>query len=216
MKISILCSSQKHPVNIWLDNWIEQYGNIHEISLFRKKEELIGGDILFLISCNEIINRSDRNMYLKTLVIHASDLPLGRGWSPHVWSILQGENEIVVTLLEAEDKVDSGDIWKKNRLAISPDALHHEINELLFCEEINLMTFAIENFNKITPVPQDPEISPTFFPLRTPKESEINPAQSIEEQFNLIRISDPERYPAFFKLHGHVYKIKLEKMTDGQ
>ena len=33
---------------------------------------------------------------------------------------------------------------------------------------------------------------------RTPADSEIDPGKSILEQFNLLRIVDSERYPAFF------------------
>jgi len=33
-------------------------------------------------------------------------------------------------------------------------------------------------------------------------------------QFNKIRICDPNRYPAFFVLHGKKYKLMLEKIDD--
>ena len=74
---------------------------------------LAGGEILFLVSCNEIIGKDVRDRYMATLVIHASDLPKGRGWSPHIWQIIEGKKEIMVSLLEAEDAVDSGAIWAK-------------------------------------------------------------------------------------------------------
>ena len=71
---------------------------------------LVGGDILFLISCNEPISKDVRALFRATLVIHASDLPLGRGWSPHIWQVLEKKRFIKVTLLEAADLVDSGSI----------------------------------------------------------------------------------------------------------
>ena len=40
------------------------------------------GDILFLISCSERIGDAYRQKYRHVLVLHASDLPKGRGWSP--------------------------------------------------------------------------------------------------------------------------------------
>ena len=40
-------------------------------------------------------------------MIHESDLPHGKGWSPIQWQILEGSDSITITLLDAEDKVDS-------------------------------------------------------------------------------------------------------------
>ena len=112
MDISILTSSMEHPVNAYLDKWAEKNKN-HQISIVHSKKELISGDILFLISCSDIISKLERGRFKKTLVVHASDLPHGRGWSPHVWEIINGATDITLSLLEAEDKVDTGDIWKK-------------------------------------------------------------------------------------------------------
>ena len=69
--------------------------------------------VFFLISFLHIVKKEIRHRFKHTLVIHASDLPVGKGWSPHIWEILKGNNKITVSLLEAEDKVDSGNIWKK-------------------------------------------------------------------------------------------------------
>ncbi len=211
MKISILCSSINHPINPWLDKWISRNSINHKISLFRKKNDLIGGDILFLISCHEIIKESDKNKFTHTLVIHASDLPKGKGWSPHVWEIINGKNEITVTLLEAAGKLDSGNIWKKITVYVPTHCLYDEINSLVFEAELLLMDHVIKNYQDIKAVPQDVSIDSTYYRLRTPEDSQINPNKSIAEQFNVLRVSDPERFPAFFILHGHKYIIKLEK-----
>ncbi|MBC3374681.1 UDP-glucuronic acid dehydrogenase [Pseudomonas sp. SWRI92] len=212
MKITILCNSEKHPVNFMLRRWIESYGPLHDIALVRSRSELIGGDLLFLISCAEIIRLEEREKFQKVLVIHASDLPRGRGWSPHVWAIIEGAREITVTLLEAEDKVDSGHIWNKLRVEIPKHALCHEINESLFAAEYELMSFAVEQFHCVRPTPQT-DMAPTYYSRRVPKDSELDPESSIASQFDLIRVSDPERFPAFFNMHGHTYKLTIEKIS---
>ncbi|MFZ1569032.1 MAG: formyltransferase family protein [Thiolinea sp.] len=212
MKVSILCSSANHPINAWLEKWISANSDHHEISLFRKKDELIRGDVLFLISCHEIIKESDKSKFTHTLVIHASDLPKGKGWSPHVWEIINGRTEITVTLLEAADKLDSGDIWKKISASIPKHCLNDEINSLLFDTELLLMDYALENHKDIKPLVQDVSTESTYHRLRTPQDSQIDPEKSIAEQFDNLRVCDPERFPAFFILHGHKYIIKLEKV----
>ena len=214
MFISILCSDKNHPVNQHLRLWAKNYSNKHEIELVSSVSDLSGGDILFLISCTEIISPHTRADYGATLLIHASDLPSGGGWSPLVWQILEGKEEVVICLLEAEDKVDSGRIWKKCTLQIPKFLLWDEINELLFKAELELMNFAVENFGVVVPTDQEKGIKRTYYPRRTANDSEIDPEKSLISQFDLIRISDPIRYPSFFKLYGRKYKLTLEKAND--
>ncbi|WP_347807462.1 formyltransferase family protein [Pseudomonas sp. CAU 1711] len=203
-----------HPVNGMLQRWMEKNKTLHQVALARSKRELASGDILFLISCGEIITEHERRRFKKTLVIHASDLPRGRGWSPHIWELTQGAAGLTVSLLEAQDKVDSGDIWKKVHIDIPPHALYQEINELLFRAESELMDFAVEHFDSVVPMAQDCSIEPTYYPRRGPADSELDPQLTIASQFNLLRVCDPERFPAFFKLHGHRYKLTIERLDD--
>lgn len=214
MKITLLCSDPLHPVNEHLLRWIEINRNAHNISLVRAKNDLGGGDILFMISCSEIISSADRAAYRANLVLHASALPRGRGWSPHIWQIIQGAEEITLSLLEAEDAVDSGCIWRQITLPIPKHELWDEINKKLFDAEVELIDFAVKVFDAVIPVEQDKEIEPTYFPRRKPSDSWIDPDRSIASQFDLIRTSDPKRFPAYFDLHGCRYKLIVEKIYD--
>ena len=214
MKISFLCNDLSHPVNDYLYIWIKKNNSKHEIELVRQKKYLSGGDILFLISCTEIINSQDRMAYISCLVIHASDLPKGRGWSPHIWRVIEGKEELTLTLLEASNKVDSGKIWKKLNFQVPKHALWNEINAQLFEKELELIDFAISNFHSVLPKPQDPNIKPTYYTKRTPADSIIDPQKSIESQFDKIRVCDPNRFPAYIELYGERYKLILEKVND--
>lgn len=211
MQITILCSNENHPISPYLKQWAIDHDE-HEVEIISSRKQLTGGDFLFLISCAEILNNSDKRNYKHCLVIHASDLPHGRGWSPHIWSLLNGSQEIVITLLEAEDLVDSGRIWKKITRFIPQHALWDEINKTLFEAEIELMDYALENHLTVVPVTQDTSAEITYHAKRTPKHSQIDPHKSIESQFNQIRVCDPLRFPAFFELFGIKFKITLEKI----
>ena len=214
MRISLLCSDSRHPVNKYLNEWMGSQGETHNIELVRHKSELSGGDILLLISCTEIIEAKTRAAYKAALILHASDLPQGRGWSPHIWELVEGAESITISLLEAEDKVDSGRIWKKLNLAVPRHALWNEINDLLFQAEIELIDFAVREFETIKPIDQDPTIEPTYYPRRSPLDSQIDPWKSIACQFDKIRVCDPDRFPAFFTMHGKTYKLILEKLDE--
>ena len=213
MLISILNTSDKHPINEHLSRWIYQNNSDHSISLCRSKAELVGGDLLFLVSCSEILGMNETSKFKKSLVIHASDLPVGRGWSPYVWEILNGSSSITVSLIEVAEKVDTGDIWRKVSIGIPQEALFDEINQLLFDAEIELMDYAVANFETVTPIPQAKTES-SHWPKRVPNDSEIEIKKSIEQQFDLIRVCDVDRYPAFFYINGQKFKLKLEKMDE--
>jgi methionyl-tRNA formyltransferase len=173
-----------------------------------------GGDILFLVSCSEIITAKDRAAYGASLVLHASDLPNGRGWSPHIWELSRGAEAITLSLLEAEDKVDTGRIWKKVHIPVPRHMLWDEINSLLFQAEIDLIEFAIGNFGMIRPEPQSTSVPATYYPKRNPHDSKIDPLKSIAEQFDLIRLCDVNRFPAYFEYLGHKYILKIEKSNE--
>ncbi len=213
MNITVLCSDPSHPVNPYLKDWMNGARQGHCVQLVRRRAELTGGDLLFLISCSEIIKERERSEFQKSLVLHASDLPRGRGWSPHIWSIINGAEKITLSLLEAADPVDSGRIWHKMELVVQKHWLWDEINHELFSAELALMDFALKHFDSIEPQAQDPSVAATYFRKRTPADSEIDPTRSIAEQFDAIRVSDPTRFPAYFQLHGHKYKVTLQKMS---
>lgn len=214
MKITLLCSDPNHPVNAFLEAWLSAQQGIHEVELLRSKSQLSGGDLLFLVSCSEIIEESDRNQFLATLVLHASDLPKGRGWSPHIWEIAAGANHINLSLLEAEDRLDTGKIWEKRQISIPKDALWDEINHLLFSAEIDLLDLAVKQFGQQKADQQDESEIPTYYPKRTLSDGRLDPDKTISEQFDQIRVCDPNRFPAFFELRGSKYKLFLEKLDE--
>ncbi len=210
MNITILCSDPIHKIYPYLQKWKDVNSINHVVNLVNSTKDVSSGDILFLISCTEIIISDIRNKFHKTLVIHESDLPNGRGWSPLVWQILEGSNVIPITLFEAEDKVDSGDIWTKSFIKLEGHETFPEINAKIFPEKLKLMDFAIQNFSSIVPISQSKE-KITYYPKRTPSDSELVVTKSISEQFDLLRIADDIRYPCYFKFRGHKYTIHIKK-----
>lgn len=211
VRISVLCTDTKHPVVKRLEAWTDEMRSRgHQTSLCFDKRDLVGGDVLFLVSCSQILRDLERKKFSTTLVLHASDLPRGRGWSPHIWSILHGSNDITVSLLEADEPVDSGAVWLKSRFLLEGHELLTEINDRLFTAELALMTKAIEQFGQIAPLKQTGDPG-QYLQKRSPEDSRIDPNKTIAEQFDLLRVVDSDRYPAFFDFRGKRYLIKIEK-----
>lgn len=211
MDISVLCTDPHHPVVNHLKRWNSEMSfKGHSIRLDHRKSELKGGDVLFLVSCGELIEISVRQKYKATLVLHASDLPQGRGWSPYIWSILAGASRITVSLIEASEPVDSGAIWLKSQFLLEGHELLPEINAKLFEAELALMTKAVDQFETIRPIPQLGN-SGSYMVKRSPEDSRLDPEKSIADQFDLLRVVDTERFPAFFNYRGCRYLIRIEK-----
>ena len=70
----------------------------------------------------------------------------------------------------------------------------------------------IENYPKVEGRKQVGES--TFYEKRTPKDSELDINKTIKEQFNLLRIVDNERYPAYFTLKGKRYTLNINKVNE--
>ena len=211
LKIVILCTYVDHPIYPHITKWKNENSKFHNIKIVNKSSEITeDGDILFLIASSEIIKDNIKSKFKKVLCVHESDLPRGKGWSPCVHLVLAGENKIPITLFEIIDKIDSGDIWKKTSFTLEGHELADEINYNVSQKTLELMTFAIENFHSIKPIPQEKD-GESFYPKRNPEDSELDINKTILEQFNLMRIADQNRYPCFFYNKGLRYKLTLSK-----
>ena len=214
MKVTLLCSDFNHPVYPYLRCWQKKYEDIFSILIVSKVDEIKeSGDILFLISCSEIVEKHTREMFMHTLVLHASDLPDGRGWSPHVWDVISGKSSLTLSLINAEDSVDTGHIWRKENIQLRGSELYDEINSLLFKAEIDLITWACKNIATAKPSPQIKRNS-NYYRKRTPVDSKVDINKSIKEQFNLLRVCDPYRFPAFFEINGQRFKLIVERFDE--
>ena len=130
MNIDIVTTDSKHPLVAPVRHWARvQRG--HRVRLLKKLSAARSGDALVMIACHEIARPAIRSRYRRTYVTHASDLPKGRGWSPVVWRVLEGKSNLVVSLIEAADPVDSGRLYAKFRAPLPKTALWPEINEVL-------------------------------------------------------------------------------------
>jgi methionyl-tRNA formyltransferase len=204
-RVTVICSDPRNHIWPLLCKWCFD----NNAALFTSPLEADGGDLLLLVSCTDIIVPEIRAKYACTLVIHESDLPQGRGWSPFAWQVLEGKDDIVVSLLEAAHPADCGDILVKRLIEIESHELCDEITKR-DAVRIGIMDWAVENFRISPRTPQEGEAS--YYSRRHPRHSRIDPERSLVEQFDLIRICEP-RFPAFFDLRGHRYELTVRKIS---
>lgn len=211
LKIQILVDNPTSWIIPYATELVEKLKSLGYIAnLIHKHREVTKGDILCLLSCEKIFKDLNLNKY--NLVVHESDLPKGKGWSPVTWQVLEGKNKIPVTLFEAGESVDSGPIYLKKFILLDGTELLFDIKQKQGKVTQNL----ILNFIKSLPfVNGEKQIGEdTFYNRRSILDSELNVDKSIRDQFDLLRVCDNERYPAFFIIRNQKYTIKIFKEND--
>ncbi len=177
----------------------------HESRLITHHNQVVSGDVLCLLGCERIFKKLDLNRH--NLVVHESDLPEGKGWSPLTWQILEGKNRIPVTLFEAVEQLDAGTIYGQKIIELTGTELLPEIKHKQGLATLDLILDFVEKFPNNKGKDQEGESS--FYPKRTPKDSELDPFKTIADQFELMRVCDNERYPAYFNFRNKKYTIKI-------
>lgn len=170
------------------------------------------GDVAFYLGCLRITPPTVLARNRRNLVVHASDLPKGRGFSPMTWLILEGQNRIPVCLFEAVEELDAGPIIYREELHFQGHELKEEMQAALGALHVRLCLRFLSEPQPPAGTPQSGE--PSFYPRRQPADSRLCPNKTIAEQFELLRTVDNEHYPAFFEHRGKRYKITIGKIED--
>lgn len=214
------CSSLRINICSDSESWINPYVSRLVVSLIKRghivswshdSTLLTKADICFCLGFSQIISEEVLHKHLHVLVVHESKLPSGRGWSPLTWQILDGAESIYVSLLKAEKFVDSGVIYAQEVINLKGDELLDELRAMQGASTINLSLNFIENYPKSANLKMEQEGTPTYYRKRTPKDSKLDIDKTLKESFNLLRVCDFNKYPAFFEIKGKKYKLKIEK-----
>jgi methionyl-tRNA formyltransferase len=209
MKISIIIDSEKNWFYNHAKKLRDELGKSHDVTLQFGLKEVTKGDIAFYLSCYELCPRNILDLHNNNIVIHASDLPKGKGWAPMPWQILEGKNEIVLSLFEAVQKVDGGRIYLKDKVVYDGTELHDELRFKLAEKIVEMAIYYVDNQEILPGKEQEGEES--FYKRRTSVDSELDINKTIAEQFNLMRIVDNDAYPMFFIKDGVKYSLKIYK-----
>ena len=207
LKISILVDN--------LDSWItpfakeiqKQLAKKHDTKLYFNSSDIPKGDMLFLLGCISIISQEVLQRNKHNLVVHESDLPKGRGWSPLSWQVLDGKNRIPIVLFEAAEELDAGTIYLRGSIELNGTELLPAIKQKQGEKTIDLV---IQFMNQWPNVKGESQVgTPSYYPKRTEKDDALDAEKTIIENFDHLRIVDNEKYPAWFEYRNRKYKIKI-------
>lgn len=208
MKISILTDNPKSwfiPFGIKLKELLTEME--HQVSYVYNANDIKEGDICFILSCTKLVNNNILLLNRNNIVVHASDLPSGKGFSPLQWQILEGKNEICLTLFEVVDKVDAGPYYLKNTIKFNGDEFYDELRATLAEKIIQMCVDYVKGHNIL--LAKEQHGSESFYRRRGIQDDEVDINKTIKELFNHFRIADNENYPLFFKINGKKFFLKV-------
>lgn len=208
LKITILTDNP----NSWIIPFVEELKQElieHKVTHIFSASDAPEGDIMLILGCEKILKPEFLTRHKSNIVVHPSALPKGKGFSPLAWQIIEGVNKIPVTLFEAVEKIDAGEVYLLDYITLNGNELNDEIKYKQGIITKKMVHEYINNFPNIKGIPQKGE--ETFYKRRKSESSELSINLSIKEQFNTLRVVDNERYPAYFIHRGEKYIVKIYK-----
>lgn len=147
--------------------------------------------------------------------VHASLLPKYRGAAPIQWSILNGDKETGVTIMQTEAGIDTGDIIAVEKTIISPEETAGELFDRLSFIGAELLVRTLDDIEQgsATFTPQD-HSSATHVKMLKKSDGMLDFENNCETLVNFVRGMNP--WPcAFTFLNDKMLKVyKAEKVED--
>lgn len=202
-KFKLLCSSNKYSLVI-AKNRKESESAIKSFS----------PDLCIVVGWYWLISKEVLNVpKMGFLGIHNSLLPKYRGSSCLVWSIINGEKEVGITLFSFTEGMDDGDIWAQRKIELKDSYYISDVLELLISEAKKMLseTLPLIIEGKMLPHPQKLEDS-TYCARRFPDDGEIDWSLPAHKIYNYVRAQSFPYPGAYTWYKGEkliVWKLKV-------
>jgi methionyl-tRNA formyltransferase len=199
-------------INPLLESFVERcLDRGHRVRWVHDVASLVPGDVCFILSFSAILREEALRLHRHNLVVHASALPAGRGWSPMTWQILEGRHEFTLTLFEATPRVDAGVIYAQKTLRLEGHELADEWRRAQVAGIAGMCADWIAGYPASLDAARPQQGEPSFYARRTPADSALDPQQPLAAQFDKLRVVDNDHYPAWFEFRGHRYVLTIKE-----
>ncbi|HOW86191.1 MAG TPA: methionyl-tRNA formyltransferase [Candidatus Aminicenantes bacterium] len=117
-------------------------------------------DVNVVVAYGQIIPRSVHYFPpYHSLNVHFSLLPRYRGAAPVQWTVLNGEAESGVTIIELDDRMDEGDILARESVALRPRETAAALEARLAALGADLLVATLGRIDRIERLRQDPALA---------------------------------------------------------
>lgn len=143
---------------------------------------------------------------LGMLGLHNSLLPQYRGGSPLVWSLINGERKVGVSLFTLTDSMDAGDIWGQRSIEVGRDEYIADVLLRLEEESVDMIGTVLPSLlqDQAVATKQD-HTHASYCVSRSPEDGEIDWSWTAARIRNFVR-AQSEPYPGAF---SHVESARL-------
>jgi methionyl-tRNA formyltransferase len=169
----------------------------------------VGADVMVVVAYGQILPASLLEApRLGTLNVHASLLPRHRGPAPIEWSILSGDRQTGVTIMQMDAGVDTGPILAQARVPLAPDATAGPLEGELASLGAGLMVQTLDDLahGRVTPVPQ-PADGVTHAPRLRSEHGKLDPATMSAQEIDRRVRALSERLGCWITLNGTEVKV---------
>jgi methionyl-tRNA formyltransferase len=128
--------------------------------------------------------------------------------------VLEGAREIAVSLFEAVEAVDAGPIYLQGRIEFTGYELVEDLRRAQAAATIDLCRSFVAGYPGVLADARAQTGDPTYYRRRTPADAKLDVDATLRSQFNLLRVSDNQRYPAWFEIDGRKYRVLIERLDD--
>jgi len=169
----------------------------------------VGADAMVVVAYGQILPASLINApRLGTLNLHASLLPRHRGPAPIEWSILSGDTETGVSIMQMDAGVDTGPILAQERIALSPGATAPLLEGQLARLGSRLMLQTLDALarGRVTPAPQ-PAVGATHARRLRSEDGKLNPSTMSAQEIDRLVRALSGRLGCWITLNGVEVKV---------
>ena len=146
--------------------------------------------------------------------LHVSLLPKYRGSAPVQWSVLNGDTETGVSIMQMDEGLDTGDVLRCEKIAIGPEETSGELFDRVTAVGARVLCEVVPAIaaGTLTPQPQD-HANATLAPMLNKEMAEFRLTESAAHIHNWVRGMNP--WPvAWFAQDGKRIKVLESRLAE--
>lgn len=144
---------------------------------------------------------------------HGSLLPRWRGAGPIQWSLLSGDAQTGVCVMQMDEGMDTGDVLLREAIDIGANETQSELGERLSHLTAKLCLEAVNRYGQLTPEPQ-PTDGITHARMLSKADAQMDWSRSAQALHNQVRGLNP--WPGTqTTFRGETFKIKVASVGEG-
>jgi methionyl-tRNA formyltransferase len=144
--------------------------------------------------------------------IHPSLLPKYRGAAPMQRTILAGEKETAMCIMQMDEGIDTGDILLMEKISLNDDISYPELSDNMAKLGAELLLQVLKNIDQIVPQKQS-ETGACYAKKITKEEAELNWNEDAAQLMLKVRALNP--WPGtFFNYNGEKIKVLAAKVDN--